>query len=115
MFFAGKKIKDKPFQKLFIIPKRFDINASYYDEDSDLPKRYSNDAVCPINNVYGTAENPSVHNDTCFAIVSIQIYLKSTGINKHSKIEQGLIAFLHLFIIFSFLVQRRREQTKIGT
>jgi hypothetical protein len=93
VFFAGKKIKDKPFQKLFIIPKRFDINASYYDEDSDLPKRYSNDAACPINNVYGTAKNPSVHNDTCFAIVSIPIHLNFTGIYEHLLIGQGLIAF----------------------
>ena len=71
VFFAGKKLKDKPFQKLFIIPKRFPINASYHNEDSDAPKRYSKNAACPINEPYGTADDPSVHNDTCYTIVSI--------------------------------------------
>ena len=31
---------------------------------------YSND-VCPIADPYGTVEHVSVHNDTCFNIVSI--------------------------------------------
>jgi len=73
VFFAGE-YKAKPFQKLFILPKRFAINASFYNEDqegnvleaSKLPLRYSPNAACPIANPYGTAEAPSVHNDTCF-------------------------------------------------
>ena len=76
VFFAGKELKDKPFEKIFILPKRFDINASYYQEDSSLPKQYSSDASCPVKNVYGTVEEPSVHNDTCFNIVSKQCYDK---------------------------------------
>merc|ERR1711997_605377 len=70
VFFAGKKLKDKPFQKLFIIPKRFPINASYHNEDADAPKRSSKNAACPINEPYGTADDPSVHNDTCYTIFS---------------------------------------------
>ena len=41
VFFAGKELKDKPFQKLFIIPKRFPINQTYFSKDEDAPKRYS--------------------------------------------------------------------------
>ena len=76
VFFAGKKYKDKPFEKLFILPKRFPINQTYINDDqtsendSKLPKRYSPDAACPIKNPYGTAEYQSVHNDTCFNLVS---------------------------------------------
>ena len=77
VFFAGKNFKDKPFNKLFIIPKRFGINATFHNEDQDdaladttLPPRYSPTASCPITEPYGTAENPSVHNDTCFWLVS---------------------------------------------
>jgi len=73
VFFAGKNFKDKPFNKLFIIPKRFGINATFHNEDQDdalaettLPPRYSPTASCPMAEPYGTAENPSVHNDTCF-------------------------------------------------
>ena len=69
IFFAGKKYKDVPFQKLFILPKRFPINQTYFDEDKSKPKRYSND-VCPITEPYGTADKPSVHNNTCHTIVS---------------------------------------------
>ena len=77
IFFAGKNFKDKPFQKLFILPKRFPINQTYVnpdqvkrtDDESTLPKRYSPDASCPIKNPYGTAEYASVHNDTCHFIV----------------------------------------------
>ena len=69
IFFAGKKPKAKPFEKLFIIPKRFPINESFYNEDSNAPKVYSNDA-CPINDRYGTADKPSVHKDRCYNIVS---------------------------------------------
>jgi hypothetical protein len=72
VFFAGKELKAKPFEKIFILPKRFGINASYYQEDSSLPKTYSSDAACPIKNVYGTVKEPSVHNNTCWNIVSIQ-------------------------------------------
>ena len=78
IFFAGKSFKDKPFQKLFIIPKRFPINITYHNPDQDdavsdskLPKRYSPDASCPIKNPYGTDEYASVHNNTCFWLVSI--------------------------------------------
>ena len=77
VFFAGKNFKDKPFNKLFIIPKRFGINATFHNEDQDdalaettLPPRYSPTASCPMAEPYGTAENPSVHNDTCFWLVS---------------------------------------------
>ena len=84
VFFAGKKYRDKPFQKLFILPKRFSINTSYVnvdenndvDHSEDRPKRYSSDASCPINNPYGTADVPSVHNDTCFHIVSQYFYVE---------------------------------------
>ena len=84
VFFAGKKYRDKPFQKLFILPKRFSINTSYVnvdenndvDHSEDRPKRYSSDASCPINNPYGTADVPSVHNDTCFHIVSQHLHGK---------------------------------------
>ena len=84
VFFAGKKYRDKPFQKLFILPKRFSINTSYVnvdenndvDSSEDRPKRYSSDASCPINNPYGTADVPSVHNDTCFHIVSQHLHVK---------------------------------------
>jgi len=69
VFFAGKEYKDKPFEKLFIIPKRFPINQTYYNgPDSDAPKRYSNHGACPIADPYGTVDNPSVHNDTCYNI-----------------------------------------------
>jgi len=68
IFFAGKNFKDKPFQKLFIIPKRFPINQTYYNPEKDSPKVYSND-VCPIAEPYGTVDHVSVHNDTCFNIV----------------------------------------------
>ena len=71
IFFAGKSFKDKPFQKIFIIPKRFPINQTYFDpEKKEATKVYSND-VCPIADPYGTVEHVSVHNDTCFNIVSI--------------------------------------------
>ena len=80
VFFAGKNFKDKPFQKLFIIPKRFTINQTYHNPDeadagsaSTLPRRYSPDANCPIQNPYGTNDYASVHNDTCFYIVSISL------------------------------------------
>ena len=84
VFFAGKKYRDKPFQKLFILPKRFSINTSYVnvdenndvDSSEDRPKRYSSDASCPIKNPYGTADVPSVHNDTCFHIVSQHSHVK---------------------------------------
>jgi len=87
VFFAGKKYRDKPFQKLFILPKRFSINTSYVnvdenndvDSSEDRPKRYSSDASCPINNPYGTADVPSVHNDTCFHIFK--------GVVKRLKLE----------------------------
>lgn len=69
VFFAGKELKDKPFEKIYILPKRFPINASYYQEDdSSLPKQYASDASCPIKNAYGTVEEPSVHNNTCWNI-----------------------------------------------
>jgi len=68
VFFAGKELKDKPFQKLFIIPKRFPINQTYYSKDEDAPKRYSDHGACPIASPYGTVNNPSVHNDTCYNI-----------------------------------------------
>ena len=73
VFFAGKGYKDKPFEKLFIIPKRFPINQTYYNgpDNEDAPKRYSNHGACPIAEPYGTAENPSVHNDTCYNIVRV--------------------------------------------
>jgi len=67
IFFAGKDLKDKPFQKLFIIPKRFPINQTYSNPDKEAPKVYSNDA-CPIAEPYGTVDKPSVHNDTCYNI-----------------------------------------------
>jgi len=68
IFFAGKSFKDKPFQKIFIIPKRFPINQTYFDpEKKEATKVYSND-VCPIADPYGTVEHVSVHNDTCFNI-----------------------------------------------
>ena len=52
---------------------------TYHNPDEDaaagsaskLPKRYSPDASCPINNPYGTDQYGSVHNDTCFWLVSI--------------------------------------------
>ena len=69
IFFAGKSFKDKPFQKIFIIPKRFPINQTYYNPDKEAPKVYSNDA-CPIAEPYGTVDHVSAHNDTCFYIVS---------------------------------------------
>merc|ERR1712226_448654 len=65
IFFAGKNLKDKPFQKLFILPKRFPINQTYYNSDDEAAKVYSNDA-CPIAEPYGTLDKPSVHNDTCY-------------------------------------------------
>jgi len=68
VFFAGKKFKDKPFEKLFIIPKRFPINQTYHSSDPEAPKRYSDHGACPIAKPYGTVDNPSVHNDTCYNI-----------------------------------------------
>jgi len=72
VFFAGD-YKAKPFQKLFIIPKRFAINATFHNEDQDdaltdtkLPPRYSPKGACPVTEPYGTVDMPSVHNDTCF-------------------------------------------------
>jgi len=85
VFFAGKKYKDKPFEKLFILPKRFPINQTYINDDqtsendSKLPKRYSPDAACPIKNPYGTAEYQSVHNDTCFNLFN--------GVVRRMKLE----------------------------
>jgi len=87
VFFAGKKYRDKPFDKLFILPKRFPINQTYINadrtttsqDDSKLPKRYSNDASCPIKSPYGTAEFPSVHNDTCFNLFN--------GVTRRMKLE----------------------------
>lgn len=70
IFFAGKKTKDKPFEKLFIIPKRFPVNATLGDDDGKVfePKRYSND-VCPINDPYGAGRDGfSAQNGTCFFI-----------------------------------------------
>jgi hypothetical protein len=68
-FFAGKNFKDKPFQKLFIVPKRFPINTTYTNPDQDGTERYSPDASCPIKHPYGTAEYTPVHNDTCYFLV----------------------------------------------
>ena len=73
VFFAGKEFKDKPFEKLFIIPKRFPINQTYYNSDSEAPKKYSDHGACPIAKPYGTVDNPSVHNDTCYNIVSTML------------------------------------------
>ena len=73
-FFAGKEFGDKPFQKLFILPKRFPINQSYFEDDESIPKRYSKDSSCPINNPLGTEENPSVHKDYCYNLVSNTTY-----------------------------------------
>ena len=100
VFFAGKKYRDKPFQKLFILPKRFSINTSYVnvdenndvDSSEDRPKRYSSDASCPINNPYGTADVPSVHNDTCFHIVSQHLHVKIIIFDNNNN------SFLPIFI-----------------
>ena len=99
VFFAGKKYRDKPFQKLFILPKRFSINTSYVnvdenndvDSSEDRPKRYSSDASCPINNPYGTADVPSVHNDTCFHIVSQYFYVQKQMHRKNKSFSQVII------------------------
>jgi len=72
IFFAGKNLKDKPFEKLFIIPKRFPVNRTLGDGDGEIlePKVYSND-VCPLNDdPYGSARSygGSAQNQTCFFI-----------------------------------------------
>ena len=81
VFFAGD-YKAKPFQKLFIIPKRFAINATFHNEDQDdaltdtkLPPRYSPKGACPVTEPYGTVDMPSVHNDTCFWLVRLIVSL----------------------------------------
>ena len=73
IFFAGQKVKDKPSEKLFILPKRFPVNRTLGDDDGNIfePKVYTND-VCPINDPYGEARDKgSAQNGTCFFIVSI--------------------------------------------
>ena len=111
VFFAGKKYRDKPFQKLFILPKRFSINTSYVnvdenndvDHSEDRPKRYSSDASCPINNPYGTADVPSVHNDTCFHIVSPHCHVKIIIFNNLPIIIIHFCRFLFDDCIFYYL------------
>ena len=74
IFYAGKNLKDKPFEKIFILPKRFPVNRTLVNlEDGKEiePKAYSNDA-CPINDPYGADRSygGSAQNATCFFIVS---------------------------------------------
>ena len=115
VFFAGE-YKAKPFQKLFILPKRFAINASFYNEDqegnvleaSKLPLRYSPNAACPIANPYGTAEAPSVHNDTCFWLVGFLISLPNSNIG-----PIWCWCFNYEFTIY--LVWKNCQQIEIGT
>ena len=74
IFFAGQKVKDKPSEKVFILPKRFPVNRTLADDDGNIlePKVYTND-VCPINDPYGADRSygGSAQNATCFFIVSI--------------------------------------------
>jgi len=71
IFFAGRKVKDKPSEKLFILPKRFPVNRTLGDDDGKIfePKVYTND-VCPIKDPYGADRwyGGSAQNATCFFI-----------------------------------------------
>ena len=95
IFFAGKNLKDKPFEKLFIIPKRFPVNRTLGDGEGEIlePEVYSND-VCPLNDdPYGSARSygGSAQNQTCYFIVSTSCIKREYFVGKQLIIISAII------------------------
>ena len=117
IFFAGQKVKDKPSEKLFILPKRFPVNRTLADDDGNIlePKVYTND-VCPINDPYGTDRSygGSAQNATCFFIVSTSCIKRAYFVGTQFLIAIVIILMIIIILICRFAVSVCYQQNENG-